>query len=109
MLEAVAAFYENDGYTRIMPGKSDCESVARNVHKQKQLILCNLKELYFTFDDVVLHHTLPIFMGLGQCPIVSWDFAGAVSIFWIRCPSCHPPMTFIRIRTCELLSESCSS
>ena len=23
MLEAVAAFYENDGYTRIMPGKSD--------------------------------------------------------------------------------------
>ena len=32
-------------------------------------------------DYVVLHHTLPIFMGLGQCPIVSWDFAGAVSIF----------------------------
>ena len=32
-------------------------------------------------DDVVLCHTLPIFMGLGRCPIVSWDFAGAVSIF----------------------------
>ena len=26
--------------------------------------------------DVVLRHT-----GLGRCPIVSWDFAGAVSIF----------------------------
>ena len=35
MLEAVAVFYENDGYTRIMPGKSDCVSVVRNVHKQK--------------------------------------------------------------------------
>ena len=34
-----------------------------------------------TYDDVVLHHTLPIFTGLGWCPIVSWDFAGAVSIF----------------------------
>ena len=37
MLEAVAVFYENDGYTRIMPGKSDCVSVAKNVHKQKQV------------------------------------------------------------------------
>ena len=31
--------------------------------------------------DVVLRHTLPIFTGLGRCPFVSWDFAGAVSIF----------------------------
>ena len=37
--------------------------------------------LMFVTDYVVLCHTLPIFMGLGQCPIVSWDFAGAVSIF----------------------------
>ena len=50
-LEAVAAFYENDGYTRIMPGKSDCLSIARNVHNQKWLILCNLKELYFAFQE----------------------------------------------------------
>ena len=35
----------------------------------------------FIDNDVVLCHTLPIFMGLGWCPIVSWDFAGAVSIF----------------------------
>ena len=40
-----------------------------------------LRPLYDDDDDVVLHHTLPIFMGLGWCPIVSWDFAGAVSIF----------------------------
>ena len=32
-------------------------------------------------DGVVLRHTLPVFTGLGWCPIVNWDFAGAVSIF----------------------------
>ena len=32
-------------------------------------------------DDVVLRHTLPVFTGLGWCPIVNWDFARAVSIF----------------------------
>ena len=32
-------------------------------------------------DDVVLRHTLPVFTGLGRCPIVNWDFSGAVSIF----------------------------
>ena len=31
-------------------------------------------------DDVVLRHTLPVFTRLGRCPIVNWDFAGAVSI-----------------------------
>ena len=35
----------------------------------------------YTDDDVVLRHTLPVFTGLGRCPIVSWDFAWAVSIF----------------------------
>ncbi len=37
-------------------------------------------------DDVVLRHTLPVFTGLGRCPIVNWDFAGAVSIFLDRMP-----------------------
>ena len=34
-------------------------------------------------DDVMwfLRHTLPVFTGLGRCPIVNWDFAGALSIF----------------------------
>ena len=36
---------------------------------------------FATNDDVVLRHTLPVFTGLGRCPIVSWDFAGAVNIF----------------------------
>ena len=60
-------------------------------------------------DDVVLCHTLPVFTGLGQCPIVNWDFSRAVSIFWTRCPSCCPPMTFTRIRTHDLSNESHSS
>ena len=32
-------------------------------------------------DDVVLRHALPVFTGLGWCPIVSWDSAGEVGIF----------------------------
>ena len=63
----------------------------------------------FVHTDVVLHHTLPVFTGLGRCPIVSWDFAGAVSIFWTGCPSCRPPMTFTGIRTRDLSSDSRSS
>ena len=50
--------------------------------------ICRCKgELYETRQvnglhiDVVLRHTLPIFTGLGRYPIISWDFAGAVSIF----------------------------
>ena len=42
---------------------------------------CNLISEGTGDDDVVLRHTLPVFTGLGRCPIVSWDFAGAVSIF----------------------------
>ena len=28
-----------------------------------------------------LRHTFPVFTRLGRCPIVNWDFSGAVSIF----------------------------
>ena len=34
-----------------MPGKKDYISIARNVHVQKRLILCNLKELYAEFKQ----------------------------------------------------------
>ena len=33
------------------------------------------------YNYVVLHHTLPVFTGLGWCLIINWDFSGAVSIF----------------------------
>ena len=34
-------------------------------------------------DNVVLRHTLPVFTGLGRCPIVNWDFEdrGAASVW----------------------------
>ena len=45
-----------------------------------------LKASYHIVELVVwfLCHTLPVFMGLGWCPIVNWDFAGAVSIFGLN-------------------------
>ena len=42
---------------------------------------CSERTLKNNIDDVVLRHTLPVFTRLGRCPIVNWDFAGAVSIF----------------------------
>ena len=60
--------------------------------KTRSLVIVQIKSspicmLNFKFvvgliqDNVVLRHTLPIFTGLGRCPIINWDFAGAVSIF----------------------------
>ena len=47
----VLEFYTDDEYSRQMPGKKDCVSVKRNVHVQKRLLLCNLKELYASFKQ----------------------------------------------------------
>ena len=33
---------------------------------------------------MVLCHTLPVFIELGWCLIVSWDFAGEVRIFGLN-------------------------
>ena len=48
-IEAVNSFFEDDEFSRIMPGKKDFVSISHNTHKQKRLLLCNLKELYATF------------------------------------------------------------
>ena len=69
----------------------------------------NKKDHTIVDDDVVLRHTLPVFTGLGRCPIVNWDFCWSSEHFWTGCPSCRPPMTFTRIRTHDLSSESRSS
>ena len=44
--EAVRLFYEDDEYSRAMPGKKDFVSIGKKIHKQKRLFLSNLKELY---------------------------------------------------------------
>lgn len=53
VLDSVISFYSSDAlaHLRVLPGKKDCVSVAKNVYKQKILILCNLKELYIHYLD----------------------------------------------------------
>ncbi len=48
-LDLIELFYNDDEYSRLMPGKKDCVSISRNMHRQKRLILCNLKELFNEF------------------------------------------------------------
>ena len=43
-VQLVQDFYSGDEVSRAMPGKKDYVSVGRKVHRQKQLILCNLKD-----------------------------------------------------------------
>ena len=47
--QAVLDFYENDEYFQQMPGKNNNVSISVETHKQKRLLLCNLKELYQEF------------------------------------------------------------
>lgn len=50
----VRNFYKSDDCSRVMPGKKDFVSVSvdgEKVHKQKRLVLCNLKELYRDFKE----------------------------------------------------------
>ena len=61
VVDQVTSFYENDSSSRMMPGKKDYVSVITDhgrVHKQKRLVLGNLKELYQAFKNE--HPTLHI-------------------------------------------------
>ena len=54
VVDQVTSFYENDSSSRMMPGKEDYISVITDhgrVHKQKRLVLGNLKELYQAFKN----------------------------------------------------------
>ena len=46
--QAVLDFYENDEYFQQVPGRNNV-SISLETHKQKRLLLCNLKELYQEF------------------------------------------------------------
>ena len=54
--DSVKLFYEDDEYSCQMPGARDCVSIARNVHKQKRLLLCNLRELHQAYKEKYPHH-----------------------------------------------------
>ena len=49
--DLVHAFYEDDEYSRQLPGKKDYVSIQEGVHKQKQLVLCSLHELFVAFKE----------------------------------------------------------
>ncbi len=49
--ERVKAFFQDDEYSRLLPGKKDVVSIGKNVYQQKRLLLCNLKELYAMFKE----------------------------------------------------------
>ena len=48
-IDAVNVFYEDDEHSRQHPGKKDYVSIQKHVHKQKQLVLCNLHDLFVVF------------------------------------------------------------
>ena len=49
--DTVHDFFGNDEHTRLMPGGTNFVSIKRNVHNQRHLLLCNLKEAYTTFKQ----------------------------------------------------------
>ena len=54
----VIDFYCDDEYSRLMPGKKDFVSIAKNTHMQKRLLLCDMKEtLHVCFINTM--STLP--------------------------------------------------
>ena len=50
-IDLVHAFYQDDEYSRQLPGKKDYVSIQKGVHKQKRLVLCNLHELFVAFKE----------------------------------------------------------
>ena len=48
--EEIVLFYEDGKTSRIIPGNKDFVSIGRNMHKQKRLLLSNLKELHSIFQ-----------------------------------------------------------
>nr|XP_047135902.1 uncharacterized protein LOC124813204 [Hydra vulgaris] len=48
-VQLVKTFYKDDEHSRVMPGKKDYISIKKNVHMQKRLLLCHLKELFVAF------------------------------------------------------------
>ena len=49
--DLVLSMYDNDELSCQMPGKKDYLSIAKGVHKQKSLVLCNLREMYAAFKE----------------------------------------------------------
>ena len=53
--DLVLSMYKDNEFSCQMPGKKDYVSIAKGVHKQKRLVLCNLKEMYAAFKEKYLN------------------------------------------------------
>ena len=51
IVQLVQASYQDDEYTRLMPGRKDYVSIKRNIHQQRRLILCYLNEFFRAFKE----------------------------------------------------------
>ena len=52
VVSLVHGFYQDDEFTRLLPGSKDDVSVGYKIHQQKRLLLCNLKELFIEFRNI---------------------------------------------------------
>ena len=68
--QAVLDLYKNDEYFQQMPGKNNNVNFSIETHKQKRLLLCNLKELYQEFK--VKNPTIGIDFSKFASPRPKW-------------------------------------
>ena len=81
----VIAFYELEEYSRICPGKKEFVVVrdgGLKSHKQKQLLLLNLHELYVAYKAKYLNNKL------ASPSFVSCDLHGACQLRQLVCIMC---------------------
>ena len=53
-IDLVLSMYEDDEFSCQMPGRKDYVGIAKGVHKQKNLVLCNLSEMDAAFKEKYL-------------------------------------------------------
>ena len=86
--QSVKLFYEGDEYSRLMSGVKDYMNVSSKVHKQKHLLLCNLREIYVTYKQKCLHHKTGLFnfseLRLKWCVTVSSSGEHSVGVCTIH-------------------------
>ena len=75
--DSVKLFYEDDEFSKMMPGSRDHVCIARNVHKQKRLLLCNLKVNSQNLNCIVLTRRSILIIRLGSQSFVSCVLNGA--------------------------------
>ncbi len=79
-VDSVIAFYNDDEFTRQLPGKRDCVSIGKKQYMSKRLILCDLKELYAAFKEKNPEMKIS-FSKFATLRLARHDFKGNISLF----------------------------